>query len=83
MSKADEISVCCKCKSRHEEEYYRYDNNIYCFDCLTEKLEEEKEINIVNTKHYYNNDWGELGTDDEISEVIQNLCDDYEIEVVE
>lgn len=81
MSKEEKI--CCKCNSDYEEKFYKYNNEIYCFDCLTEELEKNGELNIVKITHYYNDDWGKLGTDDEISEVIQNLCEEYDIEVVE
>lgn len=73
---------CCKCCSDYEEEYYKYNDNIYCFECLTEELEEDGRLQIVKTTHYYNDDWGELGTSDEISEVIQNICEDFEIEEI-
>ena len=71
---------CCKCGSDYEEHYYKYDNNIFCFECLTEQLENEQQINIVKTTHYYTDEWSELGTDDEIAEVIQKLCENYDIE---
>lgn len=74
---------CCECDSDYKEKYYKYDNKIYCFDCLVDTLQEEGRLNIVETTHYYNDDWGELGTDDEINEVIENICDTYDIEEVE
>ena len=74
---------CCKCKSDYEENYYKYNNNIFCFDCLTEQLENEGILNIVNVVSYYNNDWGDLGTSDDYDEVIQNICDEYEVEEIE
>ena len=74
---------CCECDSDYEEKYYKYDNKIYCFDCLVDTLEESGQLNIVKITHYYNDDWGELGTDDEINEVIENICDTYDIEEVE
>lgn len=74
---------CCKCKSTYEEEYYKYQNDIYCFDCLEEKLKDDKEIYVVETKHYYNCDGGGLGTDDEIEEVIQNICEENDIERIQ
>ena len=82
MLSKEEIK-CCKCDSDYEENYYKYDNKLYCFDCLTEELEEDNRLHIVKTTHYYNDDWGNLGTDDEISEVIQNICEEYEVEEVE
>ena len=74
---------CCKCDSDYEENYYKYQDDIFCFDCLTEQLENENKLKIVNTIHYYNDDWGNLGTNDEISEVIQNICEEYEVEEIE
>lgn len=73
---------CYKCDSDYEENYYRYNGQIYCFDCLIEELENARELNIVKTTHYYNDDWGELGTDDDIAEVIQNICENYDIEEI-
>ena len=82
MLSKEEIK-CCKCDSDYEENYYKYQDDIFCFDCLTEQLENENKLNIVNTIHYYNDDWGDLGTNDEISEVIQNICEEYEVEEIE
>lgn len=77
-----EETKCHKCDNDYEEEYYKYNGEIYCFECLTEELEEEGKLHIVKTIHYYNDDWGDLGTDDEINEVIQNICEDFEIEEI-
>jgi len=76
----DKENRCCKCDSDYESEFYKYDNKIYCFDCLTEELENDGKLQIVKTTHYYNEDWGELGTDDEISEVVQNICEEFDVE---
>lgn len=77
------MKKCCECGSDYEDEFYKYDEEIYCFDCLVKRLEEEEEINVIHTIHYYNSDWGELGTDDDIDEVIQNLCERYDVERIE
>lgn len=74
---------CECCDSDYEEEYYKYDNKLYCFDCLVEQLEEDKNLHIVKITHYYNDDWGELGNSDDIAEVIQNICEEYDIEEIE
>lgn len=74
---------CYKCDSDYEEEFYKYDGKIYCFDCLTEELENEGNLNIISVTHYYNGDWGNLGTNDEIDEVVQNICEEYEIERID
>ncbi len=42
MSEDKEIR-CCKCDSDYEEEYYKYEDKIYCFECLKEELEENEE----------------------------------------
>ena len=77
------LEKCCsKCSSDYEEEYYKYDNELYCFDCLIDELESSGQINVVRTTHYYNYDWGELGTDDDINEVVQNICEEFDIEEV-
>lgn len=73
---------CYKCDSDYEENYYKYNEHIYCFECLIEELENSRQLNVVKTTHYYNADWGALGTDDDISEVIQNMCEDYDIEEI-
>ena len=82
MSSKEEIK-CCKCNSDYEESYYKYKNNIFCFDCLTEQLENERILNMVDTVTYYNEDWGELGTDNNISDTIKNICEEYNIEEIE
>lgn len=74
---------CCKCNSDYEETYYKYDDKIYCFNCLTEELENDRQLQVVKTTHYYDDDWGELGTDDNIDEVVQNICEEFEVEEVE
>lgn len=81
MLNKEEIE-CDKCGNDYEENYYKYDNKIFCFECLIEELENSKQLNVVKTKHYYNEDWGELGTDDDIAEVIQNICEEYDIEEI-
>ncbi|HAB66534.1 MAG TPA: hypothetical protein DCE23_04105 [Firmicutes bacterium] len=73
---------CAKCESDYEENYYKHNNNIFCFDCLIQELENTKGLNVVTTTHYYNDDWGELGTDDDIAEVIQNICEDCDVEEI-
>jgi hypothetical protein len=73
---------CDKCGNDYEENYYKYDNNIFCFECLIEELENSRQLNVVKITHYYNKDWGELGTDDDIAEVVQNICEEYDIEEI-
>lgn len=82
MLSKEEIK-CCKCDSYYKENYYKYQNNIFCFDCLTEQLENERILTIVNTVSYYDEDWKGLGTSDNYDEVIQNICEEYEIEEIE
>jgi len=77
-----EENICSKCKSDYEEHYYQYNNRMFCFDCLVEELESEGKLNIVNTVHYYNENWRNLGTDDEMLEVIQNICEEYEVQEI-
>lgn len=76
----DKENRCCKCDSDYEDEFYKYDEKIYCFDCLTEELENEGNLHITTVTHYYNEDWGDLGTNDEIDEVVQNICEEFEVE---
>ena len=82
MLSKEEIK-CCKCDSDYEENYYKYKNNIFCFDCLTEQLENERILIIVNTISYYNDDWQELGTSDDYDRAIQNICEEYEVKEIE
>lgn len=79
---SEEKRRCCKCGSYYEEEYYKYEDETFCFDCLCEELEENGRMHVVKTTHYYNDDWGELGTDDEINEVIQNISEGFDVEVI-
>lgn len=34
-------------------------------------------------KRLDNDDWGNLGTENKISELIQNICEEYEVEEIE
>ena len=79
MLSKEEIK-CDKCYNDYEQYYYKYNDNIFCFECLIEELENTNKLNVVKTTHYYNDDWQELGTDDDISEAIQNICEEYDIE---
>lgn len=81
MNKEEKRCSCCD--SDYEEEYYKYDDEIYCFDCLIEQLEKEGNMHINCVTHYYDADWGTLGTSDDINEVVQNICEHYNIEEVE
>lgn len=78
-----EEKQCCKCGSDYESVFYKYDGKIYCFDCLTEELENKDILHIDTTTYYYNDDWGELGTSENIDEAIQNICEEYEVEEVD
>lgn len=73
---------CCKCSTDYKDGYFKYNDKIYCFDCLTEELENENRLQIVKTTHYYNEDWGDLGTEDDINEVIENILEEYEVEEI-
>lgn len=77
-----EEKCCNKCGSDYEEEYYKYNNKIYCFNCLIDELESSGQMIVVRTTHYYNDDWGQLGTDDDIDETVKNICEEFDVEEV-
>ncbi len=82
MKDKEETRCCCCCDSDFEDEFYEYDGKIYCFECLTEQLEDENRIYTRRTTSYYNDDWHELGTDEEIDGLIKNICEEYEIKII-
>ncbi|MBO5348971.1 MAG: hypothetical protein J6A89_04030 [Clostridia bacterium] len=73
---------CNCCDSDYESEYYKYNNEIYCFDCLTEKLKDEGKLNVVTTTKYYTDDWGYLGDNEELADTIQEICEYYDVEEI-
>ena len=76
-----EIKCNC-CDSDYESEYYKYNAEIYCFDCLIEKLKDEEKLNVVTTTKYYTDDWVCLGDDEEITDTMQEICEYYDVEEI-
>lgn len=74
---------CCECDSDYEENYYVQDDKIYCKDCLLEKLEDEGHIHTTRITSYFNDDWHPLGNDDDEYELMQNVCDEFDINRIE
>ncbi|HHD2753247.1 TPA: hypothetical protein ACOTG0_002056 [Clostridium perfringens] len=63
-------SSCSSCDDGAE---YVYEGECYCSQCIIEKFNVEE-----STTTYYYLDGKELGSDDDIDEVIRNLSDDIE-----
>ncbi|AQW26221.1 hypothetical protein [Clostridium perfringens] len=64
------LGPCSECNGKSE---YKYKGKYYCPKCIIENFGVEE-----YTTTYYYLDGEELGTDDDINEVIRNLCDDIE-----
>lgn len=73
---------CCRCGGCFDEESYKYNYEIYCWDCLISLLEERGEVITSNTTTYYSCD-SYYGNSDDIEEVIKNITDEFEIERVD
>ncbi len=74
---------CCKCNTTANIcELYKYEDKIYCCCCLTQKLEEEDYIHTDLTTVYYDSDGCKLGDSDDFDEIMDELCEAYEIEMV-
>lgn len=66
--------ICSECNSDKSE--YQYKGKYYCLDCLL------KEFNVEEyTVTHYHIDGSPLGSDDDMTEVIENL--DREIEILD
>lgn len=80
-------NICCECGETHLlEKLYKYNDEIYCWEHLEEKLVEEGKL-IIDTYHRffkedYEGFYGDEG-DTDIVTIIQDICDDLEIEEVE
>lgn len=57
--------VCCECDDKSE---YKYKDKYYCLDCLLKEFDVEE----YTTTHYHI-DGRPLGSDEDMSEVIENL----------
>lgn len=69
---------CDRCESDYAEEYFKdkYTNEVVCLDCLLDGCE-------TSTTTHYIIDGTYLGSDDDINEVIENICDYTSFEKVE
>ena len=80
-----EDKCCCRCGDRGiwEDYLFKFEDRIYCFDCLEKVLEEEKYMKVYETKRYYTDDYQELGTDDDTYSLYEQICEEYEVEKIE
>lgn len=70
---------CSKCPSSIE--LYKYENKIYCYDCLLKQLEKE-DILSTNTVTEYRLGGEFVCTDDDEYLLIEELIEDYEVEKI-
>ena len=84
MNILDKLNTkCCKCDTPANIcELYKYEDKIYCCCCLTEKLEEDDYIHTDIVTVYYDSDGYKLGDSDDFDEIMDELCNSYEIERV-
>lgn len=69
---------CERCESDYADNYFKnkYTNEIICLDCLLEDCEH-------STTTHYSLDGNYLGSDDDIQEVIESICDYTSFEEIE
>ena len=81
----DEIDEeeCLRCGTDYED-LYRYDNKVYCADCLLELLEEHGEIESFSMGKTYKRDGEYIGNDqdDGIDSILNSLSRNLDIEKV-
>lgn len=76
---------CCVCGHMWNEPAFKYEDEIYCWDCLENKLESEGSLNIYTDKIYILDD-SMMGStqEDDMEEIISNIIDCYyDIEILE
>ena len=68
----DDITKCNVCGSDYSDNYFKNEENeeIICLECLLEAF-----CSTSTTTHYYFEDGDYLGSDDDIDEVIEKICD--------
>lgn len=72
--------VKCKvCGSDYSDNYFKSKENeeIVCLECLLETF-----CSTSTTTHYYFEDGDYLGSDDEIDEVVEKICDYTDFEEI-
>lgn len=76
---------CCKCGNDGfwEDYLFKFEGNIYCFDCLQGVLREERNMQVYKTTRYYTDDNQALGTDDDIDSAYEQICEYYDVVKIE
>lgn len=64
-----------------DEELYKYEDKLYCWECLEQKLE-DAEILRISTLTYYDLGGEYIGDENDIEEVIDRIVDSLDIEVI-
>ncbi len=64
-----------------DEELYKYEDKLYCWECLEQKLE-DAEILEISALTYYNLGGEYIGDENDIEEVIDRIVDSLDIEVI-
>ena len=70
---------CNVCGNKYADNYFKNKENgeIICEDCFLEAF-----CTTSTTTHYHSQDGDYLGSDDDLDEVIENLCDNTDFEEV-
>lgn len=64
-----------------DEKLYKYEDKLYCWECLEKKLEND-DILDVGSITYYSLDGEYIGDENDIEEVIGTIVDSLDIEVI-
>lgn len=75
-------AMCSECEIEYP--IYEYKDNLYCSECLLEKLESEEKIEVWTVKHYMLND-DYIGNNDEndMEEVTEDITKRLHIKKIE
>lgn len=77
---------CDRCYEVYEwvidnEELYKYEDKLYCWECLEQKLNDD-DILDIGEMTYYNLGGEYIGDENDIEEVIDRIVDSLDIEVI-
>ena len=76
-----EVKKCCLCDEELccVDDLFEYNDSLFCFDCLSVKLEKDKGIRTHFTTAYFDKEDEFLGNDDDLEDLYQTICNRYDV----
>ena len=66
---------------KDDEDLYKYEDKLYCWECLVEKLNDDYILDVSSIT-YYSLGGEYIGDENNIEEVIDSIVDNLDLEVI-